>query len=181
MRVLREIGVVGERPASAEGAEAFRLALEQLGTTYIKLGQRLSSRPDLLPDVYIEELGRLVDEVPPVPFAEIAPIVEADLGPDTFVSIDEVPLATASIAQIHRAILKDGRDVVVKVRRPGIESQIEVDLELLRSTAALAEGRSETARLLQVTALAEELETHLRGELDFDEDAHNPEIIARML
>src|ERR671938_1821675 len=75
LRVLRELGVWGSRPATREGAEEFRRALEELGTTYIKLGQLLSSRPDLLPDVYIEELSRLVDEVPPVPFDEIRRVV----------------------------------------------------------------------------------------------------------
>src|SRR3712207_3145261 len=75
LRVLAEVGVVGDRPATPEGAAEFRRALEELGTTYIKLGQLLSSRPDLLPDVYIAELGKLVDEVPPVPFEEIRPVV----------------------------------------------------------------------------------------------------------
>src|SRR5436309_13419575 len=83
-RVLREVGVVGERPATREGARRFRLALEELGTTYIKLGQLLSSRPDLLPDVYVEELSKLVDEVPPVPFAEIEPVIRRELGGDVF-------------------------------------------------------------------------------------------------
>jgi predicted unusual protein kinase regulating ubiquinone biosynthesis (AarF/ABC1/UbiB family) len=78
--VLREIGVVGERPATREGAVEFRQALEELGTTYLKLGQLLSSRPDLLPDVYIEELSKLVDEVPPFPFAEVEQIVQEDIG-----------------------------------------------------------------------------------------------------
>src|SRR6476619_5884498 len=87
LRVLREIGVVGERPATREGAREFRLALEELGTTYIKLGQLLSSRPDLLPDVYIEELGELVDEVPPVAFEEIRAVIEAELPPDAFVRV----------------------------------------------------------------------------------------------
>ena len=181
LRVLREVGVVGERPATAQGAREFRLALEELGTTYIKLGQLLSSRPDLLPDVYIEELGRLVDEVPPVPYGEVEPIIAGDLGPDTFVAIDPDPIATASIAQIHGAILKDGREVVVKVRRPGIAEQVALDLEVLRSTAALAEGRSHTARLLQVNALADELESHLSAELDLAEEANNGEIIAGVL
>src|SRR6059058_3223421 len=108
LRVLREVGVVGTRPATREGAVRFRLALEELGTTYIKLGQLLSSRPDLLPDVYIEELGRLVDEVPPVPFADVEPVIQADIGP-VFARIDPAPLAAASIAQIHRALLDDGR------------------------------------------------------------------------
>src|SRR5437868_15450351 len=80
LRVLGEIGVLGDRDATREGARAFREALEELGTTYIKLGQLLSSRPDLLPDVYIEELGRLVDSVPPDDFAETERIVREDLG-----------------------------------------------------------------------------------------------------
>ena len=181
LRVLREFGVVGERQATREGAREFRLALEELGTTFLKLGQLLSSRPDLLPDVYIEELGRLVDEVPPVPFAEIEEVIRADLGGDVFARIEPEPLATASIAQIHRALTHEGLDVVVKVRRPGIVEQVEIDLDLIRSTAGMAEGRSETARLLQLAALADELESHLLGELDFTEEASNAELIASQL
>src|SRR5206468_12058283 len=115
LRVLRELGVVGSRPATGEGAEEFRRALEDLGTTYIKLGQLLSSRPDLLPDVYIEELGKLVDEVPPVPFSEIQRVIAEELPADVFVRIDPEPLAPASIAQIHTALLGNGREVIVKV------------------------------------------------------------------
>src|SRR5918911_3106302 len=103
VRVLRELGLVGSRPATEEGAAQFRRALEELGTTYIKLGQLLSSRPDLLPDVYIAELGKLVDEVPPVPYAAIESVIDDDLPADTFARIDPEPLATASVAQIHRA------------------------------------------------------------------------------
>src|SRR5436190_2821839 len=110
-RTLREIGVVGSRPATPEGARAFRHALEELGTTYIKLGQLLSSRPDLLPDVYIEELEKLVDHVPPVTFPEIQRVIAAELGGDVFVSVDPEPLATASVAQVHPALLKSGREV----------------------------------------------------------------------
>jgi ubiquinone biosynthesis protein len=181
VRVLRELGVVGSRPATREAAEEFRQALEELGTTYIKLGQLLSSRPDLLPDVYIEELGKLVDEVPPVPFAEIERVIDEDLSGDTFARIDPEPVATASVAQIHSALLKTGREVIVKVRRPGIEDQVELDLALLRSSAATLERRSERAYLLQARALADELEVHLRGELDFVEEANNTELIARTL
>src|SRR2546421_8502518 len=181
VRVLRELGVVGSRPATREGAEEFRQALEDLGTTYIKLGQLLSSRPDLLPDVYIEELGKLVDEVPPVPFEQIRQVIAEELPQDVFVRIDPEPLATASIAQIHTALLANGRDVIVKVRRPGIEEQIDVDLALMRSTAELLESRSERAQLLQARALADELEVHLRAELDFVEEANNAELIARII
>src|SRR5438132_9847376 len=177
-RALREIGVVGDRPATSEGARDFRQALEELGTTYIKLGQLLSSRSDLLPDVYIEELGRLVDEVPPIPFDRIRPVIEEDLDPDLFARIDPDPIATASIAQIHRGQLADGREVAVKVRIPGVVEQVERDLDLIRSSARLLDRRSETAQLLQVEALADELEVHLRGELDFEEEAHNAELIA---
>jgi ubiquinone biosynthesis protein len=182
LRVLREVGVTKrERPPTREGAQAFRLALEELGTTYVKLGQLLSSRPDLLPDVYIEELSGLVDDVPPVPFVEIREVIEAEIGLDVFARLDEEPLASASIGQIHGALARDGRDVVVKVRRPGIAEEVALDLDLLRSVTAMAEGRSETARLLQLAALADELETHLGAELDLVEEAHGSELIARVV
>jgi len=180
-RVLAEVGVVGNRQATREGARRFREGLEELGTTYIKLGQLLSSRPDLLPDVYIEELSQLVDQVPPVRFVDIDATIRADLGDDVFASIDPEPLATASIAQTHRGLLASGREVVVKVRRPDIVDQIELDLDVLRSTARLLAGHSETAQLLQVEALVDELEVHLRQELDFVEEAHNTELIARLV
>jgi ubiquinone biosynthesis protein len=181
LRVLREIGVRGKREASPESAREFRLALEELGTTFVKLGQLLSSRPDLLPDVYVEELGKLVDEVPPLPFPEIEPVIERAVGTDVFVRIDPEPLAAASIAQIHPALLKDGREVVVKVRRPGVLEQVQLDLELLRRTVSMLEGHSETARLLQLSALADELESHLLAELNFFEEANNAELIARLV
>ncbi|HZR96395.1 MAG TPA: AarF/UbiB family protein [Gaiellaceae bacterium] len=181
LRVLAEIGVRGKRPATREGARNFRAALEELGTTYIKLGQLLSSRPDLLPDAYIEELSHLVDDVAPVPFVDVQAVVLAELGDDVFQSIEPEPLATASVAQTHRALLKSGRDVVVKVRRPGIVEQVELDLALIRRTAGFVTGASETAQLLQVEALADELEVHLRQELDFVEEAHNTELIARLV
>ena len=156
LRVLREIGVRGSRPATREGAREFRLALEELGTTYVKLGQLLSSRSDLLPDVYIDELSHLVDEVPPVPFTEVESIIRDDLDPDLFTRIDAEPMAAASIAQIHRAQLANGREVAVKVRRPGVEEQVEKDLDLIRSTARLLDKHSEAAQLIQVAALADE-------------------------
>ena len=181
MRVLREVGLVGERPATREGAREFRHALEELGVTYLKLGQLLSSRPDLLPDVYIEELGKLVDEVPPVPFEVIERTIREELPDDPFVEVEREPLAAASIAQIHTALLRDGREVVVKVQRPGLHDQVSVDLEVLRTTVGFLEGRSETARVLQLRALQDELEVHLRAELDFVEEANNAELIAGLI
>jgi ubiquinone biosynthesis protein len=181
LRVLRELGVVGRRPATREGAVEFRRALEELGTTYLKLGQLLASRPDLLPDVYIEELGKLVDDVAPFPFSEVERIVREDLGDDAVARLEPEPLAAASIAQIHPALLADGREVAVKVRRPGIVEQVERDLDVIRSTVSFLEERSETAQLLQLRALADELDSHLRAELDFVEEASNTELIARLL
>jgi predicted unusual protein kinase regulating ubiquinone biosynthesis (AarF/ABC1/UbiB family) len=173
--------VAGRRDATREGAQAFRQGLEELGTTFIKLGQLLSSRPDLLPDVYIDELGHLVDSVPPVPFAEIEAVLLEDFGEDTFVNLDPWPLATASIAQTHRGLLATGQEVVAKVRRPGIVEQVELDLAVLRSTVRLAVRHSEAAQRIQLEELADELEVHLRGELDFVEEAHNTELIGRLM
>jgi predicted unusual protein kinase regulating ubiquinone biosynthesis (AarF/ABC1/UbiB family) len=180
-RVLAEIGVSGRREATREGAQAFRLGLEELGTTFIKLGQLLSSRPDLLPDVYIDELGHLVDSVPAVPFAEVEAVLLEDFGEDAFVSLDPEPLATASIAQTHRGLLATGQEVVAKVRRPGVVEQVELDLAVLRSTVRLAVRHSEAARRVQLEELADELELHLRGELDFVEEAHNTELVGRLV
>src|SRR5919204_433779 len=179
LRVLREVGVVGARPATPENAAKFRSALEELGTTYLKLGQLLSSRPDLLPDVYIEELTKLVDDAPPVPFEQIRRTVEDDFSPGVFARIDPEPLASASIAQVHAALLHDGREVVVKVRRPGVLDQVELDLDVMRTTVRFLHKHSETAQLLQLEALADELEVHLRAELDLTEEAHNTELVAR--
>src|SRR5690242_6377533 len=134
-RVLRELRVVGGRPATVEGAREFRRGLEELGTTYVKLGQLLSSRPDLIPDEYIDELSRLVDEVPPEPYSAIEEIIEREIGTAVFRSIDPSPLAAASIAQVHEAVLEDGREVVIKVRRPGIVEEVDRDLDLLKTAA----------------------------------------------
>ncbi|MDE3024538.1 MAG: AarF/ABC1/UbiB kinase family protein, partial [Acidobacteriota bacterium] len=126
-------------------------------------------------------LSRLVDEVPPEPFAAIRAVIDEDLGESAFARIDPEPLATASIAQTHRALLTTGRDVVVKVRRPGLEEQVRLDLALLRQSARIAARRSDTAELLQLEALADELEVHLLAELDFVEEAHNTELIASIV
>jgi ubiquinone biosynthesis protein len=181
LRVLREVGVVGSAEATHENAVRFRQTLEELGTTFVKLGQLLSSRPDLLPDVYFDELGKLVDEVPPVPFAEIREVIARAVGLEHFASVDEAPLASASIAQVHRALLSSGRDVVVKVRRPGVVEQVDTDMALFRKTANLVEARSDTAKLLQLRALVDELDQHLHAELDFVEEAHNTELIAEVI
>jgi len=179
LRLVRELGVVGgTAPPTREGAREFRHALEELGPTFVKFGQLLSSRPEFLPDLYIEELARLTDDAPPVPFAEIEPVIATDIGLDRFARLDPKPIASASIAQVHGALLEDGREVVIKVRRPGIEKQVDLDLDLLGAVAGQLERRSEIARAVQARALAEELEVHLRAELDLAQEAHNTELIA---
>ncbi len=120
-------------------------ALEELGPCFIKLGQLLSTRPDLLPPDYIEALSRLQDTIAPVPADQICQIIESELGApmsQLFQSFDRRPLATASIAQVHRAVLLDGQEVAVKVQRPGVRRTIEIDLEVLHELARFATSGS---------------------------------------
>lgn len=162
-------------------AEHLRLALEQLGPAFVKLGQVLSTRSDLLPPAYLTELAHLQDSITPVPAEVIAQLVELELGgpPDTiFASFDLIPLASASIGQAHAATLLDGTEVVVKVRRPGAVEQIEVDLEILQNLAAQASRRWEEAADYDLTGLAEEFARTLRAELDYLAEGRNAERFA---
>ena len=132
-----------EPPPGADNAPVrLRRAFEELGPTFIKFGQVLSGRPDLVTTPYAEEFKKLRDEVPPFSFAASKKIVEAELGAplsELFASFDEAPVAAASIAQVHNAVLADGSEVVVKVRRPGIEKTIETDISILSGIAHLLE------------------------------------------
>lgn len=147
-----------------------RLALADLGTTFIKLGQVLSVRPDILPDALIQELAHLQDDAPVVPFPQVKALVEEDLrGPieQHFRSFDEVPLASASIAQVHAAQLLDGRDVAVKVQRPGIAEVLQSDLHILYTLARLLEGQVKVPGLYTPVEIVQEFETAISQELDF--------------
>jgi len=153
-----------------------RHTIEELGPTYIKLGQLLSTRPDLLPLEYIEELSKLLDAAPPIPAEEIIPVIEEDLGSsidELFATFDRVPIASASIGQVHRATLPNGEKVVVKVRRPGVERIIEADLDLLKRQVRFLEKRSAFLRANQVSDLLEEFSWALRDELDYTREGHN--------
>jgi ubiquinone biosynthesis protein len=158
-----------------------RLALEELGTTFIKLGQILSTRADLLPPKYLAELTKLQDSAPPVAFAEIEECLVAELGQpveELFAEFDRVPLAAASIGQAHAAVLWDGTEVVVKVRRPGVVEQVNEDLEILRELAATASRHLEFADRYDVVGLVEEFSQTLRAELDYIREGHSAEQFA---
>jgi ubiquinone biosynthesis protein len=156
--------------------ERLRLALEELGTTFIKLGQILSTRADLLPTEYQLELSRLQDSASPVPFHDVQGILEEQLGmsvDEAFAEFDKDPLASASIGQAHAAKRYDGAEVVVKIRRPGVAEQVEEDLDILYSLAQTASRRWEVANHYDVLGLVQEFSDTLRGELDYLREARN--------
>ena len=161
--------------------EHVRLALEELGATFVKLGQILSTRPDLMPPGYQEELAKLQDATPPVPSDAVEEVVRVELGQpveEAFATFEREPLAAASIGQAHAARLRDGTEVVVKVRRPGVVEEIEEDLRILQNLAVRAEHRWEIAQHYDVVALAQEFAQTLRAELDYVGEGRNAERFA---
>jgi len=162
-------------------AERFRLLLAELGPTFTKLGQLLSTRPDLLPAHWIEELEKLQDDVAPLPIAEIRSEIERGLErpvPELFASLEEAPLASASIAQVHRARTHAGEAVVVKVQRPRIRERIESDLALLYYLAKLLEAAIEETGVYTPTGIIEEFDRTVHEELDFSNEARNAKAMA---
>lgn len=158
--------------------ERIRLLLEQLGPTYVKLGQIASTRTDLLPAAIISELEKLQDDVPGFSFSEVRTLLKEELGADLeelFQQFDPEPLAAASIGQVHRAQLKTGQQVAVKIQRPGIIAIIETDLEILRKLASLAERRFSWAEMYQLADMIDELAKSLRTELDYIIEARHAE------
>ena len=159
-----------------------RLAMEELGPTFVKLGQILAGRADLLAPEWIAEFEKLHNQVPALPLEALRPQLREDWGcePETiFARFDAEPLAAASIAQVHAAQLQDGSEVVVKIRRPGITETLAADLRLLRHLAALAEGQWPALRPLQPQQLVRELDRSLQRELDLAQECRNAERIAR--
>ena len=154
----------------ASQAVQLRLAFEELGTTFIKVAQLLSTRSDLLPPEYVRELAKLQDAAPPVPIAQLVAVFEAELGarPEAvFAEFDPIPLATASIGQVHAARLRSGEQVVVKVQRPGVAAAVERDLEVLLDLARLVEHYTAFGRDYDVVGLAEEFAFTLHCELSY--------------
>ncbi len=169
------------RPRSSEilratPAERMRMAVEELGPTFIKLGQILSTRGDLLPVEFIHELEKLQDTVPPTDFALIQAEVERELEKpvdQAFPTFEHVPVASASLGQVHFATLPGGEEVAVKVYRPGINKVIETDLDILLELAALAERRTEWGAYYGVLSLAQEFADTLRAERNYEQEGHN--------
>jgi ubiquinone biosynthesis protein len=161
--------------------ERLRLALEELGPTFIKLGQLLSTRADLLGPEFQLELAKLQDNAPHLPAEVVRELVTTELGgePETvFAAFDPMPLAAASIGQAHAAAMLDGTEVVVKLRRPGAMEQVELDLEILVTCAAHASRRSQHIAGYDVVGIAEEFAQTLRAELDYLREGHNAERFA---
>jgi predicted unusual protein kinase regulating ubiquinone biosynthesis (AarF/ABC1/UbiB family) len=167
----------GEVPSGdVDRAEAFARDLESMGPTYIKLGQLLSTRFDLLPAAYTTALSRLQDEVEPFPYEHVAELVAQELGGDVrhlFADFDTEPLAAASLGQVHRATLRSGREVAVKVQRPGARDDVAGDLKTLTTLATLADKRTDAGRTYGFERLLGEFERSLRLELDYRREARN--------
>lgn len=171
---------IGSKPAISN-ASRVRLALEELGPVFIKLGQMLSTRPDLLPADYLAELSKLQDGAPPVAAHAIRSVIRHELGAppeDLFAMFDDAPLACASIGQAHVATLFDGTAVVVKVRRPGVVDQVNEDLEILQNLATYASHNWPAAADYNFSTIAADFATTLRAELDYLQEGRNAERFA---
>jgi predicted unusual protein kinase regulating ubiquinone biosynthesis (AarF/ABC1/UbiB family) len=168
-----------ERPGEGEPPpKALELAadLERMGPTFVKLGQLLSTRADLVPEAYIEALSRLQDKVEPFPFAEVEKIIAEDFQSKVsrvFSDFDPTPIAAASLGQVHRAALLDGRPVAVKVQRPGIREQILEDLETFAEVAEFLEGHTKSGRQLGARGIVSEFRKTLIRELDYEHEARS--------
>lgn len=177
--------LVDEGPTEGDASRAASLAadLEAMGPTYIKLGQLLSTRVDLLPTAYTRALTRLQDDVEPFDVADVERIVEEDLGVairHAYAEFDREPLAAASLGQVHRAVLRSGREVVVKVQRPGIRDRVRDDMAALTALAEVADQRTDVGRIYGLTQLLAQFRRSLAGELDYRREAANLELFRRL-
>ena len=157
--------------------ERLRLVLEELGTTFIKVGQVLSTRPDLVGKRVADELAKLQDEVPPFKYESVKIVIEEELeGPieEFFSEFEDTPIASASIAQVHRARLIDGTDVAVKVQRPNLEVQIKKDIVLMRYLARQANNRIKNLKYYNLPTIVDEFERVIENEMDFSHGSSEP-------
>ncbi|RLJ70860.1 2-octaprenylphenol hydroxylase [Hydrogenivirga caldilitoris] len=173
-------GILGhpKRKERYSAPEHLRMAFEELGPTFIKLGQILSTRPDLVPAEYIEELSKLQDRIPPCDPDKIVSVIEEELGKpvgELFLEFDREPIASASIGQVHRAVLRSGDRVVIKVQKPGVEKQIKQDLEILEELLNTLVQHWELARQWDIEGFFEEFAYILKNELDYEREGRNAE------
>jgi ubiquinone biosynthesis protein len=169
---------------TSDKARAFRKRLVELGPAYIKLGQVLSTRPDLLPPSYIAELEHLQDDVGPIPLADVEQTIESELHArlsKLFASFDETPLGTASLGQVHAAELRDGRPVVVKVQRPNIREQLADDVDFFRQLASFMSEHTAAGARVDMLGIVQQLEQALGDELDYRIEARNAATFRRAL
>src|SRR5215204_2663002 len=165
-------------------ADEFARDVESLGPTFIKLGQLLSTRAELLPPAYTAALARLQDDVEPFPYAEVVEIVERELHvrlSKAFVAFDEAPIAAASLGQVHRAVLRSGREVAVKIQRPQVREQVLQDLDTLDDLAVLMERFSRVARSVDVPRALDEFRRSMLRELDYQQEARNMVALSHQL
>jgi predicted unusual protein kinase regulating ubiquinone biosynthesis (AarF/ABC1/UbiB family) len=165
-------------------AEAFAKSLKDLGPTYVKFGQLLSTRPDIVPREYIDALEQLQDSVEPFSFAEVEKTIEEELGvriSKAFHSFDSTPLAAASLGQVHSAVLRDGREVVVKVQRPNVREQVKHDLEVFAEIAETIEEHSDVGRKMNLVATLEQVRLTLTNELNYLQEARNTDLLRQNL
>ena len=173
-----EAFVPAEIKTDNKGAPPEQLAddLEAMGPTYVKLGQLLSSRSDLLPEPYLKALARLQDKVKPFSYQEVEQIILTELGvriSKAFSRFDQKPLAAASLGQVHSAALRNGREVIVKVQRPDIRRQIAEDFEVLAQIAELIEAHTEFGRKHRILSVLDELRVTIQQELNYEREAQN--------
>lgn len=189
--VVKEAGLDAELEPHERGAlvptpkaEELAADLEKMGPTFIKLGQLLSTRSEFLPQVYLDALARLQDDVEPFPYEEVDRIVSEELGVKinkAFATFDPKPVAAASLGQVHRATLRDGRAVVVKVQRPDIQDQLTEDLDALAEIAAVMDRRTKVGMRFEFGALIAEFRKTLLSELDYRREARNLTTLADAL
>ncbi len=168
--------------ASHRQASQLRTALEELGPTFIKMGQVLSARSDLLPAPFIDELSKLLDEVPPMPFENMQSVLESELGKpytELYASFDQTPIASASIGQVYAASLKNGQQVVVKIVRPGALETFERDLEILTDIAEWATQHTGIGQMYDLRSLVDEFAYTVRNEFDYILEGHNADIFRK--
>ncbi len=175
---------IGAAESGAVPAEQLADDLEEMGPAFVKLGQVLSSRPDLLPPQYTKALARLQDDVKPFSFEEVSVIVEAELGvriSKAFATFDPEPIAAASLGQVHAATLRDGRPVVVKVQRPEVAQQIADEFRELTPLANFLDAHTEVGRRHRLRRVLEEFRTSIQEELDYEREAQNLRTMGRNL